>query len=117
MNPARPKTGALIARIEDIPDAGAVAVDFAAGDARYSLILARAAGRIVAYENRCPHAGFPLERPDGRVVMQEGRFLVCSAHGASFDMDTGACVGGPCMGRALSPLTVIVEDGGAVRMG
>ncbi|HVY83887.1 MAG TPA: Rieske (2Fe-2S) protein [Caulobacterales bacterium] len=110
MNPARPPAGALIARLDDIPNPGAKAFDFRAGHAIWSVIVARRGEDVFAYENECPHAGYPLERPDGRVVMQSGRYLVCSAHGASFDVEDGECVGGPCD----DPLTVIaiaVRDG------
>ncbi|MES1199859.1 MAG: Rieske 2Fe-2S domain-containing protein [Pseudomonadota bacterium] len=116
-NPARPAAGALIARFADLPDPSAQAFDFRAGDAIFSLILVRRGAALFAYENMCPHAGYPLERPDGRVVMQEARFLVCSAHGASFRVDDGACVGGPCDDdEGLTPIAVLVESG-EVRMG
>ncbi len=105
-NPARPPPGALLARLDDIADPGAIVREFAAGEARYSLILARRDGVVRAYENRCPHALYPLERFDGRVLLQEGRYLLCAAHGASFAIEDGRCVGGPGAGRALTPVPV-----------
>lgn len=52
----------------------------------------------------CPHAGQPLSSPEGALLLQEGRYLVCAAHGASFDLTQGGlCVGGPCAGRCLTP--------------
>ncbi len=114
-NPARPAPGAVLASVDIAPEGGAVAVDFISGDARFSLILARRNNAFYAYENRCPHASYPLERPDGRVVVQQARYIVCTAHGASFDLETGACVGGPCIGESLKAIPIIVEDG-AVRM-
>ena len=110
-NPARPAPGALLARLEDAPDGAAIVVDFRQATALFSLILARRGDAIFAYENRCPHAGFPLERPDGRVHVQAGGFLVCSAHGASFALESGACAGGPGNGRGLTPIAVRVENG------
>jgi nitrite reductase/ring-hydroxylating ferredoxin subunit len=115
-NPARPPPGAFIARFDDLPDPGARAFDFAEGEARFSLILARQGAAVFAYENVCPHAFYPLDRPDGRVVMQSERYLVCTAHGASFAVETGACVGGPCNGEGLQPIAVTLTDGD-VRMG
>jgi nitrite reductase/ring-hydroxylating ferredoxin subunit len=113
-NPARPKPGAIIARLSDLPAEGAIAVDFAQGEAQFSLIVAVSGGVVRGFENVCPHAGFPLERPDGRVPMQEGRYLICSAHGASFDVQTGVCVAGPGSGRetgrGLRPVPLRVEN-------
>ncbi len=114
-NPARPGAGALLARLEDLPDPGAVAVEFAAGEARFSLILARRGGEVFAYENRCPHAEMPLDRPDGRVAVAAGRFLICAMHGASFALETGACVGGPGAGAGLIPAPLDVK-GGEIRL-
>ena len=116
MNPARPASGTLLAKLDDIPDGEAHVFDFRAGPAIWSVILARRDGHVFAYENECPHAGHPLERPDGRVLMQEGRYLVCSAHGASFTVDDGECAGGPCGGDPLTAVAVVVADG-EVRMG
>lgn len=111
-NPARPPAGTFVARIADLPEAGARAFDFRQGAALFSLILARRGEAVFAYENICPHAGYPLERPDGRVVVQSGRFLVCTAHGASFKLDTGACAGGPCdADEGLTPIALVVANG------
>jgi len=113
VNPARPAPGARLALLIDIPDDGAAAFDFTHGEARWSVLLARCGDEVFAYENRCPHAGYPLERPDGRVVVQEKRYILCSAHGASFDRTTGACAGGPCA-RGLWPVRVRLEHGAVV---
>jgi nitrite reductase/ring-hydroxylating ferredoxin subunit len=94
-----------------VPDKGAIAVDFSVGDARFSLILARRGADVFAYENVCAHASYPLDRHDGRVVVQEGGFIICAMHFASFALDTGACAGGPCNGAGLKQIAVRVVDG------
>jgi nitrite reductase/ring-hydroxylating ferredoxin subunit len=53
----------------------------------------------------------PLERPDGRVLVHEKRYLICAAHGASFERATGVCVGGPASGMSLTPTPIRVENG------
>ena len=111
MNAARPAPGSLLARLDDVPDIGAVALDFSAGEARFSVLLARRGASVFAYENRCPHAGYPLDRIDGSVLIQQERYIVCTAHGASFVLDTGACAGGPCNGIGLTKVAVEVRDG------
>jgi nitrite reductase/ring-hydroxylating ferredoxin subunit len=110
-NPARPQRGAALCALEAIRPGGAIALDFAAGDARFSMIVARTVDGVFAYENVCPHARSPLERPDGRVVVHDKRFIVCSAHGASFRMADGRCVAGPGLGTALNRIGVVVVGG------
>ena len=72
--------------------------------------VARRGANAFAYENRCNHAAFPLESEDGRMLVQEKRYLVCAVHGASYDMTSGACAGGPCSG-GLTPIPIEIVDG------
>jgi nitrite reductase/ring-hydroxylating ferredoxin subunit len=94
----------------DDPDARAF--DFRAGEALFSLLIVRRGDLVWAYENRCPHAGMPLDRPDGRAPI-DGDFLICAMHGASFRLVDGACVGGPATG-SLTSFAVLVRDGAVV---
>jgi nitrite reductase/ring-hydroxylating ferredoxin subunit len=103
--------GILLARCEDVPDAGAVVVYAGEGDSRVSLILTRQGDAVACFRNRCAHANYPLQRADGRIVVQEGRYLVCAAHGASYTLGDGACAGGPCNGDGLERIAVAVRDG------
>lgn len=100
------QSGLALARVDELADPCAVALH--AGDA--ALILTRSGETIAAFRNRCPHAGYPLQRADGHIVVQEGRYLVCGAHGASFTF-VGACAGGPCSGDGLAPVAIVVRDG------
>ncbi len=106
-----PPSGAVLARVDDLSDPCAIAVH--AGD--IALILTRQGDRIAAFRNKCPHAGYPLQRHDGRIVVQEGRYMVCGAHGASFTLTDGACAGGPCNGDPLERVAIEIDDG-AVRI-
>ena len=111
MNAAMPAPGARLAALDDVPDGGAIVRDFSSGEARFSLLLARRGDVAFAYENRCPHAGYPLERLDGSVLVQERLYIVCVAHGASFVLDTGACAGGPCNRDPLTQIPIETRDG------
>ncbi|HRP12172.1 MAG TPA: Rieske 2Fe-2S domain-containing protein [Terricaulis sp.] len=99
--------GATLALLADLPDPGALRVE--AGG--LSLILTRRGDRVAAFLNRCTHADYPLQHADGRLIVQEGRYLVCAVHGASYALDDGACAGGPCNGRGLTRVAVAVRDG------
>jgi len=66
---------------------------------------------VFAYRNVCPHAGNPLHWKPHAFLSKKRDLILCSVHGATFDIETGKCVGGPCPGRALTPLRVAVEAG------
>ena len=66
-------------------------------------------GEARAYDNRCPHRAWPLER--GTLV---GGVLTCANHGWSFDVATGRCVDPG--ERDLVPHRCRVDDEGMVRV-
>jgi nitrite reductase/ring-hydroxylating ferredoxin subunit len=102
--------GQVLARLDDLADPCAIIVRFE-HDPFASVIVTRRGNAIAAFRNKCPHAGYPLQRADGRIVVQEGRYMVCAAHGASFTLEDGACAGGPCNGDGLERIAVVVRDG------
>ena len=111
MTPLSVPRGAALGRRDDIPDAGAIVVYAGEGDARVALILTKQGNAIACFRNRCAHANYPLQRADGRIVVQEARYLVCAAHGASYTLTDGACAGGPCNGEGLERIAIVVRDG------
>ena len=80
------------------------------GDAE-SLVLFRQGAQVRAWLNVCPHAGRRLDWAPGQFLKSREGLLVCAAHGASFELDGGLCVAGPCRGDALRPVAVEVRDG------
>jgi nitrite reductase/ring-hydroxylating ferredoxin subunit len=111
-DPARPPPGTALIAAKKLKRPGdALIVDFRTGAAFYSVLVARAPHGICAYQNLCPHAHSPLERFDGRVLVQERKFVVCAMHGASFRIEDGVCVAGPGLGLSLTGEPVRVEDG------
>ena len=63
-------------------------------------------GGYHAYVNRCPHTGTPLDLWPNEFLTEDGRHLICSTHGATFERHTGLCVEGPCPGASLERLPV-----------
>ncbi|MCO7471986.1 Rieske (2Fe-2S) protein [Stenotrophomonas maltophilia] len=80
------------------------------GDAE-SLLLYRDGGQVRAFLNICPHAGRRLDWAPGQFLKSSEGHLVCAAHGASFALDSGDCIAGPCKGDRLRAVPVDVRDG------
>ena len=68
-------------------------------------------GEYFALANRCPHAGTPLDAWPNEFFTEDGRYLICATHSAVFAPDTGICLGGPCPGSRLEPLSVAHRGG------
>jgi nitrite reductase/ring-hydroxylating ferredoxin subunit len=104
--------GIVLAQLDALPDPGAIVVVPHPDEPFVSILVTRKGDTISAFRNKCPHAGYPLQHSSGRVIVQEGRYMVCAAHGASFGLSDGACAGGPCNnGDALERIAIEVRDG------
>lgn len=77
---------------------------------RFHGFVVRQGEGVHGYVDRCPHAGLPLAQQLDRYLTPGGAAIACSWHGALFDIASGACVGGPCIGAGLTPWPVIVAD-------
>ncbi|WBQ10133.1 Rieske (2Fe-2S) protein [Hyphomonadaceae bacterium ML37] len=107
MSVTLPAPGTVLKALDAIPDPGGAPADYDA----VPILIVRSGDTVRAYVNVCPHQGRPLCLPSGRTLVSEGRFIVCPFHGASFDLETGACVGGPAGKSVLTPAPVRVENG------
>ena len=100
-----------LARLADLPAQGfAEAEAVLDGDAE-SLVLYRDGDHVRAWLNVCPHARRRLDWAPGQFLKSREGHLVCAAHGASFELEGGACVAGPCRGDMLRAVAVEVRDG------
>lgn len=89
----------------DPPRTGAQVVEIGRDGQVWSLVVV-AGDPPRAFLNRCPHARWPLDTFDGRILRTDAGALVCAAHGAVFDARDGACLGGPGTGAGLTPVAL-----------
>lgn len=75
------------------------------------IVVFRRGPTVLAYRNRCPHLGTPLNWTPNHFLDTEAEHIVCATHGALFRIDDGHCVSGPCVGDALEALDVRIENG------
>ena len=94
--------------LAEIPDNGSLGFGDGSTD---SVFAVRRGDQVYVYRNRCPHAGAPLNWMPHRFLDRTREHIICSAHGALFDIRSGACVAGPCPGQSLTPADFEVRDG------
>lgn len=101
----------VICPLHELADPGAREFTMGEGDWPLRGFVVRSGNAVRAYVNHCPHAGFPLNwTPDG-FLAPDSRLILCSMHGAVFEIETGLCISGPCDGLKLRALPVRVERG------
>ncbi len=78
----------------------------------FSIFVVRTVGdQYFGYVNACPHQGTWLNIGEGRFFGEDGKRLRCGRHKAEFEIETGLCVKGPCKGKAIEPIPLVVVDG------
>jgi nitrite reductase/ring-hydroxylating ferredoxin subunit len=103
----------VLCRLDELPEGGSRGFDpEARGQA--SVFAVRRGGELRVYADRCPHHGTPMAWRRDAYLNAVGDRIVCAAHGAQFEIDTGLCVLGPCLGDHLSPVPWRIADGDLV---
>jgi len=113
--PAVVPAGTWLCRAQDIGE-GQARGFLPAPDAPRKVIVVRWKGQLYGWLDRCPHylQGTPMAwRKDG-YLNGDGTHLACHAHGAWFEIETGQCVRGPCLGRSLTAVPLAETAGGDV---
>lgn len=111
-----PDAAPALAALEALPDGVPAACEAEVDGVPEPLILLRRGDAVRAWLNVCPHAGRRLDWAPGKFLLSKAGQLVCAAHGASFELDAGECVAGPCRGQSLRAVAVRVDADGMVRL-
>lgn len=75
-----------------------------------SVMIKRGHTQWLAYINECPHQGRRMDYAENEFLETPDKLLVCPAHGATFEPETGLCTAGPCAGQSLTRLDVSFDN-------
>jgi len=106
--------GARLCRLDELPDGDARGFDpFHAG--HDTVLVVRRGNTVYGWQDSCPHI-------DGaRMAWRKNAYLnaardriVCSAHGALFEIVSGICTLGPCLGQSFAAGATGLDADGTV---
>jgi thiosulfate dehydrogenase [quinone] large subunit len=96
--------GTAIALAKNVPVGGSASfTDPSSGDP--SLVIQATAGKFLAFDAVCPHAGCTV------AYDQSARVIACPCHGSQFNAATGAVEQGPAT-TGLKPITISAGSNG-----
>lgn len=104
-----PPAGTPLCRLDEIGEPGSKGFAFWSGELMFRGFVVRREGEVLGYVDRCPHIGTPLTFGDDRYLTRGGEHILCVTHGALFRPQDGLCLGGPCVGRSLTPWGIEVR--------
>ena len=81
-----------------------------------TVLVVRHGPALHAWVNACPHHGTPMAWRKNAFLNAARDRIVCGAHGAQFEIDTGRCTLGPCLGQSLTPVPLCIHDDGEVHV-
>jgi len=90
-----------ICKLDDIDDGDARGFEIMSDQQLIPIICVRQGQQVFVYKNSCPHTGVNLEWIADQFLDDTQQYLVCSTHGALFQVESGLCVSGPCQGDSL----------------
>jgi nitrite reductase/ring-hydroxylating ferredoxin subunit len=90
---------AVLCAIEEIPEGGARGFPTSPAGPVFAVRRGRT---VFLYRDRCPHQGAQLPWRRDAYLSPDGSQIVCFAHGARFEVETGLCTAGPCLGERLA---------------
>ncbi|MGM9490329.1 Rieske (2Fe-2S) protein [Ideonella sp. YS5] len=103
-----------LCRIDALADGSARGFD-PLGRGHDTVFVVRQGGALHAYLDLCPHYGDTrLPWRKDAYLDAAGEAIVCAAHGARFDVATGRCTLGPCLGQSLKAVPLELNDDGEV---
>ena len=105
-----------LCHLTDLPDGQSRGFD-PDGSGQDCVFIVRQGDRLHAWRDACPHhGGTPMAWRKDAYLNAEGSRIVCHAHGAQFDIQTGLCTLGPCLGQSLEPVTLCITASGEIRL-
>lgn len=107
---ALPPPGTVLCALSDLDATGAKGMSLDGNAGRAGIFVVRDGTGVFGYVNSCPHIGVPLELEPDEFISDLHNEIICSTHGARFNIEDGLCVAGPCEGDMLEPVAVKIEN-------
>ena len=85
--------------------------DIPQGDTQLQLFVVLKDGQYQAFINSCPHTGVNLDWNEHQFLDMDKAFIQCATHDALFDIHSGECIAGPCVGDHLEIVSLTILDG------
>jgi nitrite reductase/ring-hydroxylating ferredoxin subunit len=105
------RAGVRLCSVADIPEGGARGFALQGSGGVFAV---RHNGAVRVWRDRCPHLGSPLPWRKDAYLNGAGDRIVCAAHGAQFEPESGLCILGACLGQSLEAVPCVLTTAGEI---
>ena len=99
-----------LCQTNEINDPGSKGIEIEHNGVSVSLFVIHKDGMFHAYINRCPHTGVNLDWQEHQFLDLDMSYIQCATHDALFEISSGECISGPCVGDALTPIELQISE-------
>ena len=99
-----------VGKLDELGDPGCREFAIGEGDWPFRGFVVRHGDEVFAYQNFCVHLGHPLNWVPDSFLTKDKAAIICASHGAQYEIDTGLCFAGPCIGKSLRKVECAVRD-------
>lgn len=103
-------TDTVLCTLSDLSENTPIEVTFEADSETHYLFAVLIDKQVHVWKNSCPHQGRPMNWAANQFLVDKKKQLVCAAHGACFNMQSGLCTSGPCSGESLIAYDVYIQS-------
>ena len=96
--------------IKEIMENECINIKIAKGKKQKSIFAVKKNGGFFVYLNSCPHIGTPLNLIPNKFLSHNDNHIICSTHGALFEIETGFCIAGPCINKSLIKIPAAIKN-------
>ena len=106
---------AILCRLTELAEGQAKGCD-PEGAGHDTIIVVCRGGQVYVYRDACPHLNTHMAWCKDAYLNMARDKIVCFAHGALFDIESGLCTLGPCLGDRLQALPFYIDEEGFIRL-
>jgi nitrite reductase/ring-hydroxylating ferredoxin subunit len=106
----------FVCHIKDFPVNETRGIKFEANKKDFAFIVHSDSG-LYAWRNACPHLGYEgtsMAWKRDRYLNGDKQYILCAAHGAKFEIDSGLGISDPCQGKSLIAIPLKVDEDGNI---
>ncbi|MGI9238982.1 MAG: Rieske (2Fe-2S) protein [Woeseiaceae bacterium] len=100
-----------VGQLQELDNPGCREFQIGEGDWPFRGFVVRQGDKVFAYQNFCVHVGHPLNWSPHKFLTKDNSAIICSSHGATYNIETGHCFAGPGAGGSLRRVDVDVRGG------
>ena len=99
-----------LCQTDEIPDPGSKSFEIDINGIASDIFIVHKDWVFTAFINTCPHTGVNLDWQEDQFLDMDNTYIQCATHDALFEITSGECVSGPCVGEYLTPVELVVSN-------